>query len=339
MSWISSLLGADAVSVPQFSNAQWTQQAHEQQQQAILQQQALAQALANNQGLAAQNQAIQGYGDIAAGRGPNVAQAMLNQATGANVANQAALMAGQRGAAGNVGLMARQIAQQGAQTQQQAGQQAALLQAQQQQSALSGLANVGQQQIGNQMQATGILGQAAQNAYNTQAQQQEAQAQMQLQANMAAQQAQQRYISGALQGAGAYMGYSALPSTTPQSMPQYDTYNNPSPELQQRRGFADGGEVKPDHIKHMDYLYHGGQTYAAKGGEIPGKPEVEGDSIKNDKVKAMLSPGEIVIPRSIAQGENAGEEAKKFVEAILKKGNEHGDFKEALKSAIKARKK
>lgn len=81
--------------------------------------------------------ALSGQQDIAAGRGPNPAQAMLNNATGQNVANQAALMAGQRGAGANVGLMARQAAQQGAATQQQAVGQGAALQSQQQLNALN----------------------------------------------------------------------------------------------------------------------------------------------------------------------------------------------------------
>src|ERR1700677_3453377 len=66
------------------------------------------------------------------GQGPNVAQNQLAQATGANVANQAALAAGQRGSSQNVGLLARQNAQQGAATQQNAAGQAATLGAQQQ---------------------------------------------------------------------------------------------------------------------------------------------------------------------------------------------------------------
>lgn len=37
----------------------------------------------------------------------------------------------------------------------------------------------------------------------------------------------------------------------------------------------------------------------AHGGPIPGKAKVAGDSEKNDTVHAMLSPGEIVIPRSV----------------------------------------
>lgn len=50
-----------------------------------------------------------------------------------------------------------------------------------------------------------------------------------------------------------------------------------------------------------------------KGGKVPGKAEVAGDSPKNDKVPAKLSPGEIVIPRSIAKDPEA---AKKFVEHV-----------------------
>lgn len=95
------------------------------------------------------------YQNIANGTGPNPAQAMLNQQTGANVANQAALMAGQRGAGANVGLMARQAAQQGAATQQQAVGQGATMQANQQLNALSGLTAAQQAQVGTQQALAG----------------------------------------------------------------------------------------------------------------------------------------------------------------------------------------
>jgi hypothetical protein len=52
------------------------------------------------------------------------------------------------------------------------------------------------------------------------------------------------------------------------------------------------------------------------GGKVPGKAKVDGDSSKNDTVPAMLSPGEIVIPRSKVKDP---EKAKAFVEAILRK--------------------
>lgn len=55
----------------------------------------------------------------------------------------------------------------------------------------------------------------------------------------------------------------------------------------------------------------------SKGGQIPGQAEVEGDSEKNDKVHALLSPGEIVIPRTIvADGHKA---AGEFVRKVLQK--------------------
>lgn len=81
------------------------------------------------------------------GTGPNVAQNQLNQATAANVANQAALMAGGRGANANAGLIAREAAQQGATIQQQAAGQAATLGAQQQIAAQQQLAGLAQNQI------------------------------------------------------------------------------------------------------------------------------------------------------------------------------------------------
>ncbi len=126
------------------------------------QQQALANQLAQANGVGTQNSAIAGlqntagmYQGIANGTGPNPAQAMLNQQTGNNIAAQNALMAGQRGAGANTGLLARQAAQQGAATQQQAVGQGATMQANQSLNALQGLAgtqstigSLGGQQVG-----------------------------------------------------------------------------------------------------------------------------------------------------------------------------------------------
>lgn len=52
---------------------------------------------------------------------------------------------------------------------------------------------------------------------------------------------------------------------------------------------------------------------AAYGAVVPGRAAVDGDSERNDTVPAMLSPGEVVIPRSAADDP---EKAKAFVEAI-----------------------
>lgn len=53
---------------------------------------------------------------------------------------------------------------------------------------------------------------------------------------------------------------------------------------------------------------------AALGGRIDGKAKVKGDSYANDTVPALLSPGEIVVPRSAAQDE---ESAKLFIEHLM----------------------
>jgi hypothetical protein len=154
-----------------------TTQAYQQNQQALGSQNALLSALQGQNGLGNQTQNYNQLQGVINGTGPNPAQAQLAQATGQNVANQAALMAGQRGASSNVGLMARQAAQQGANTQQQAVGQAATMQAN---------------------QSLNALGQAGQMA-NTQAGQQVAQTN----ANVGAQQAEQGQLLSALQGQNA----------------------------------------------------------------------------------------------------------------------------------------
>jgi hypothetical protein len=156
----------------------------EQLKQAQEQQQAFTQAVTGLTpgAIQSQQQLQQQLQQQMQGLGPNVAQQQLAQATGANVANQAALMAGQRGAGANTGLLARQIAQQGAQTQQQAVGQGAALQAQQQIAAQNALGNLAQQQIAT-------AGQAAQNQA---AQMQQAAAQLN-QANLANIQQQNQY--------------------------------------------------------------------------------------------------------------------------------------------------
>lgn len=100
------------------------------------------------------------------GGGPNPAQTELNTATGQNVAAQAALMAGQRGAGANAGLIARQAGQQGAATQQQAVGQAATLEAQQQIAAQQNLANLSNNQVTQAGNATGAASTAQQNEQN-----------------------------------------------------------------------------------------------------------------------------------------------------------------------------
>lgn len=154
---------AGAANVQQGTNQAQLNQAYGQVQGALTGQQALANTLTPQAAAAAANQEqLAGqFANQAAGGGPNVAGTQLNAATGQNVANQAALMAGQRGAGANVGLMARQAAMQGANTQQQAAGQAATLEQQQEIAAQQNLANLANNQISQ-------TGQAITNASNAQ---------------------------------------------------------------------------------------------------------------------------------------------------------------------------
>lgn len=131
-------------------------------QDAMGSQKALLAALQAQNGLGNQSQVYNQLQGVAAGTGPNPAQAMLNQATGQNVANQAALMAGQRGASSNAGLIARQAAGQGAMTQQQAVGQAAALQAQQSLNAINSAGGIANTQASNQIGQTNANTQAQQ---------------------------------------------------------------------------------------------------------------------------------------------------------------------------------
>lgn len=57
---------------------------------------------------------------------------------------------------------------------------------------------------------------------------------------------------------------------------------------------------------------------AAQGGKVPGHAKVAGNSYANDTVPAMLSPGEIVVPREVvAQGPEA---ARSFIAALMRHG-------------------
>jgi prepilin-type processing-associated H-X9-DG protein len=133
---------------------------------------AVNQAIGAEQGIAGQ------YGNIASGNyGPtgNPALTQLAQTTGTNVANTAALQAGQRGSAANVGLAARQIGQTGAATQQNAVGQAATQTANQSLGALGqegtiqnqiATQGLGEQGVGANVLATGAGANNAQNTTN-----------------------------------------------------------------------------------------------------------------------------------------------------------------------------
>jgi hypothetical protein len=89
--------------------------------------------------------------------------------------------------------------------------------------------------------------------------------------------------------------------------------------------FAHGGEVPAMLSPGEKYLpprevekVAKGQKPVEKAGKmIPGRAKVDGDSLKNDTVHARLEEGGIVIPRSVMQSKDPGEQSRKFVEAVL----------------------
>lgn len=245
------------------------------------QQQSLANQLGAANGLQTQQGAIQGlqgaagmYGDIAQGRGPNPAMAALNQATGQNVANQAALMAGQRGAGANAGLLARQAAQQGGALQQQAVGQGATMQAQQQINALQGLTGT-QQAIGGmggqQLAAQQAQQQAMANQANLMAGQQIGATQANAQASLA----NQAQLQQALQGVNAS-------NVAAQGNVNAANASLANTQMQGQQAVTGGLMQGAGHVL--------GSMFGAKGGEV----------------KKMASGGTIAAPQPIGPAPVAG---------------------------------
>lgn len=78
-----------------------------------------------------------------------------------------------------------------------------------------------------------------------------------------------------------------------------------------------GDEGAPDFSSMFKKPGAGAKIALNSGGIVSGTPKVKGDSEKNDTVEALLSPGEMVIPRTVTQqGPHA---VKNFAEALLNK--------------------
>lgn len=397
----------------------------------------LLSAIQAQNGLGNQSNVYNQLQGVVSGAGPNPAQDMLNQQTGQNVANQAALMAGQRGASANAGLLARQAAQQGAATQQQAVGQGATLQAQQSLNALGQAGTIANTQAANQIGQTNANIQAqqaeqqnligAQGAFNN--------AQVGMQANVnnvngqlanTQMQGQQALLGGLINGGGAagmLKGAEGGEIPSPGGFPDVSTPTFGSDAGAAALGgdgggggggilklaalMAPGGQVSPIQMQApapisgpqssfgqflmgsapssgqapdgsapafgpdsgADALYKAtsahkkttqdpgegssGETQAGdmsshemdmsgiqgggaaggmefsrggnvgsklkSGGHVPGKPRVPGNSYSNDTVKALLSPGEVVIPNNVMQSKNPVDGAARFVAAVLAK--------------------
>lgn len=289
------------------------------------------------QGVANQLQNTSGqYQNIVNGTGPNPAQAMLANTTGQNVSQQAALMAGQRGAGANAGLLARQNAMQGAGIQQQAVGQGAALQANQSLNALSGLQSnqvaqgnlygqMGSQVQGQQNVNAGLFSNAAQ-AQNAQNANNIANYGMEQGINSKVSQsnadAVNKTTSGLMGGAASLFSLAEggkVPSANgPKSMV--------AQILKGGHGYAKGGKVVPAMVspgekylnpREAKKVAEGKASPAKEGKVIPGKPKFKGNNYANDTVPAKLESGGVIIPNSVMQSDDPIKGAAAFVRAHL----------------------
>lgn len=275
------------------------------------------------------------------GSGPNPAQAMLQQQTGNNMAQQAALMASARGASVNPALIARQAAQQGAGIQQQGAGQAAILGAQQQLQAQQQLAaqqqamqqaNLGQQQLqGNLFTGAGAL-QNTQNANNVSnyGQMQGINAQVAQGNANRSNQAMGGLLNGAMSAIG---GFAEGGQVAPMNIPRLDDAVGISLD---KPSFGGGGDSSPKATGLGGGSGGGGpmkmlqpNAVFAGGGEVPGEPQHPGNDYRNDRVPALLSKGEIVLPNTVTQSDDAPLKAAEFVKHLME-GGEPKDFQSVV---------
>ncbi len=238
------------------------------------------------------------------GQGPSLAQAQLKAMQDRGLAQTMAAAAAQRG--GNPALAQRQLLMQQAQAGRANAQQGAILGLQERQGAQQLLAG---QLTAGQGQADQLATGSIQQGFGQQQQAKQLMSQYEQQrfaADTARQNAiksQQNGILGGILGAAGTIGGAALGSMV-------------APGVGTAAGASIGGSMGSSFADRAPGTTEGG-FHLSHGGEVPGEAEVPGDSIKNDKVPAILSPGEIVIPRSIVQA--GPDAAKSFVEALLKR--------------------
>ena len=227
--------------------------------------------------------ALQSFGGVNAGQnqlagqlnntingtgGPNLAQQQETQATQQNLQTNAGAIAGQQGL--NPALAARAIQMSTAGAQQNAAATAAAARLAQQQQAQAQLAGLYGQQAN---EITGLAG--AQNSQNTSQLANQGLNQSAYATNLGA---ATSLIGSALSGAGTVASAGI---------------KGPS--------HAEGGPIEEDSASLSDAFAHAVHAKSmTDGGKVDGEAEVEGDSPKNDTKAVLVSPGEIIIPRSIA---------------------------------------
>ena len=260
-----------------------------------------------------QQQLVDALRAQAEGRGgPSLAQMQLQQTLGQNQAMAAGQMASQRGVA--PGLGAYLVGRNSAGMAQQAAGQGAQLRAQEQLAAQSALA----QQLASQRgQDVG--------AYQAQAGALQAQNALAVQAE-AERQRNQTFIYGQMIEA------SQKDADRASALQQYN-YNSATQgqanmfnALGQTAAWGVGQYKANSGAPAAEQTYSTAPVPMASGGIV--------DDPANDTVPAMLSPGEIVLPRSVAEDEDAPDKSKAFVEALKKHKAGKGKGGEASPKAM-----
>lgn len=238
----------------------------------------------------------------AAGQGPSIAQQQLQTATDANISQ--AMAAGQTQAGHGLNNMAAQRAIAGTQgkLQQESANQSALLRNQEMLQARTMLGNTLGGVRGQNISATTDAEKLRQN-WNI---------------ALLDESARKRAADNQLAGSAINAGGGAVEKWAA-GQPGKTAPTQPTQPAQ---------PTAPDVEPPTDYS--GG---LASGGLIAGRAPSTGDSPSNDTVPALLSPGEIVIPRSVAQSEDAPDKAAAFVAAIKsnKKTRGNGDYGPVVK--------
>lgn len=257
------------------------------------------------------------------GEGPNPAMDQLRLTTDQNARSAAGLIGSQHGV--NPALAARMASQGLSNANQQAVGQGALMNSQQQ---------LGAQQLGGQMLGQRI-GQQSQDAI---AQGQAGLGLMQQRGSLEAQrqQAQQNYqnmVNNVYSNANNVNSEISQQNATNTGNFWGGILSGASSAAAGGAGMYQGGEVNPfqTHINNKNISQSLSKILSqhfSQGGEVDGMAKIGGDSSTNDTVPAMLSPGEVVIPRTAMQN---SESAHDFLDKIIRK-NDGPAYKDILQA-------
>jgi hypothetical protein len=276
--------------------------------------------------------------DQAAGKGPSLAQAQLQAAQDRGLAQQVAAAKANR--AQNPALAARQSAQLGAQMQAQTAQNAGIARMQEMQAAQQAYQNnLNSTQNARSSAISSGTGAASAGAANIGAHEK---SQKDMFGNILKTAGSmfglgmahggmvpQGYAGGGLidiQGVQAPTDYKYYANMFAQPESKSESFLPNMKRAPAETGFKalaggpmDAGGVPVSPLEQLQQIERGGvplEMVAANGAMVPGEAPVEGDNAVNDIVPAKLSPGEMVVPRSVV---DAGpKEIKNFAEALLK---------------------